>query len=51
VPEPEIYYKRRRYRHKTRELNNQLGLEYVQDIRRLFVDNSSFLNQNQMATL
>jgi hypothetical protein len=46
----ELYYKRRKYRHKTRELNNQLGLEYVQDIRRLFVDNSSFLTQNQMVS-
>jgi len=49
VPEPELYYRRRKYRHKTRELNNQLGLESVQDIRRLFVDNSSFLNLYQMA--
>jgi hypothetical protein len=31
-------------------LNNQLGLEYVQDIRRLFVYNSSFLTQNKMVS-
>jgi hypothetical protein len=49
VPEPELYYRRRKYRHKTRELNNQLGLENVQDLRILFVDNLSFLTQNQMA--
>jgi hypothetical protein len=47
VPEPEIYCKIRKYRHKRRELNSQLGLESVQDIRSLFVDNSSFLTQSQ----
>jgi hypothetical protein len=48
VPKPGFYYKRKRYRHKTRELNDQLRLEFVKDIRRLFVDNLVVLNLNQM---
>jgi hypothetical protein len=49
-PELEIYCKRRRCRHKTRELNNQLGIESVKDMIRLFFDNSSFMTQIQMSS-
>jgi len=48
VLEHEIYYRRRKYRLKIREINNQLALGSMQDIRILFVDNSIFLNPNQM---
>jgi hypothetical protein len=47
VPELDFICKRRKYKLKTREVNNQLGFESLQDIQRLFVD-SSFLMQVQM---
>jgi hypothetical protein len=50
VPEPEKVYRQIINRHKTKEANNNLGLESIQDIRRSFVDNSSSSNtQSKMA--